>query len=94
MALISHYVWAGSDGGEYFQPFRVSPAEVHEVSGLDAPGAGQPAARGAAQRASLHRHRQTLRVVYGLHHCTARAGLRRLGVVTNRRPPAPLTIGG
>lgn len=79
----------------HHQPFRVFPAEVDEVSGLDAPGTGQPAAGGAAQRASLHGYRQSLRVVHGLDHRTARDGLRRVGlVVTNGWPPAPVRIRG
>lgn len=59
-------------------PLRVPPVQGHEVSGLDAAGAGQPAAGGAAQRAPLHRHVQTLRVVHRLHHQAARRGGTRV----------------
>lgn len=70
------------------KPFSVPPVEVHEVPGLHASGAGQPAAGGAAQGAPLHRHVQPLCVVHGLHHHTARAGLRQLaGTGADRRPP-------
>lgn len=76
-------------------PLGVPPVEVHEVPGLDAPGAGQPAAGRAAQGAPLHRHVQTLRVVHGLHHHTARGGVSRVRVMgPERRPPPGVRAGG
>lgn len=63
------------------EPFGIPAVEVDKVSGLDAAGAGEPAAGGAAQRAALHRHVQTLGVVHRLHHGAARPGRTRMGVV-------------
>lgn len=74
-------------------PLRVPPVEVHEVPGLHAAGTGEPAAGGAAQRAPLHRHIQTLRVVHRLRHHTG--GQRRVGEVRpERRPPHGVRAGG
>lgn len=70
------------------EPFRVPAVEVDEVSGLDAAGAGQPAAGGAAQRAALHRHVQTLGVVHRLHHGAARPGRSRVWIVGAVGQPA------
>lgn len=68
-------------------PFCVPSIEVQEVSGLDAPSAGESAAGGAAQRAPLHGHVQPLCVVHGLQHDAARSGVGRVRVVwTQRRP--------
>lgn len=95
MSKYFYEVWQCPDRLRGLQPFSVPAVEVHEVPGLDAAGAGQPAAGGAAQGAPLHRHVQTLRVVHRLHHHTAGGGVGRMGVMgAQRRPPTGVRAGG
>lgn len=66
-------------------PFGVPPVEVHEVSGLDAPSTGEPAAGRGAQRTPLHGHVQTLGVVHRLRHHAAWGGGGRVGILARKR---------